>query len=297
MRVLSFGKLIVLSPWYALKSKKQGDNRSLFRITGDIVSLYYNYRIAGHRYLTDGVGLMKSPEREAYLADCKKRRRYTKIYNGNWAFLAEYADIKYEVSRKKREERKKAYIERFHMGEHCNIQYGVKFISEHHHIGQLSLGDFILFARDSDIDITGDLTIQDGVSISEGAKILTHSHEMFIEEKEVGRASRGYILSQLEIKDYAWIGARAFIHPGVKEIGRRSIIAAGSVVKNKVPPYAIVMGNPAKTVGFVLTLNAMIEFENTHYPEDERIPVEVLEHNYNKYFKNRINEIKEFIKQ
>ena len=284
-------------PWYAIKSKRQGEKRSIFRISKDIVSLYRNYGVSGQRYLIDKVGLMKAPEREAYLADREQRKRYSKIYNGNWAFLAKYADFKYQVSRKKRDKRKKAYIERFHMGEHCIIQYGVKFIFEHHHVGQLSLGDFVLFARDIDIDITGDLTIQDGVSISEGAKILTHSHEMFMEKKEVGKVSRGYILSQLVIKDYAWIGARAFIHPGVKEIGRRSIIAADSVVKNKVPPYAIVMGNPARIVGFVLTLNAMIEFEKTHYPEEERIPAEVLEHNYNKYFINRINEIKELIKQ
>ncbi|MEO1729302.1 MAG: acyltransferase [Pseudomonadota bacterium] len=45
-----------------------------------------------------------------------------------------------------------------------------------------------------------------------------------------------------------WAGARAILLPGVT-IGDGAIIAAGSVVRQDVPPFAIVAGVPAKVVG------------------------------------------------
>jgi chloramphenicol O-acetyltransferase type B len=46
-----------------------------------------------------------------------------------------------------------------------------------------------------------------------------------------------------------WIGARAFIKDGVK-IGNGVVIAAGAVVVNDVPDYAIVGGIPAKVIRY-----------------------------------------------
>jgi acetyltransferase-like isoleucine patch superfamily enzyme/dTDP-4-dehydrorhamnose 3,5-epimerase-like enzyme len=50
------------------------------------------------------------------------------------------------------------------------------------------------------------------------------------------------------------VGAGAVILPGV-EIGTRAIVGAGSVVTRSVPPNAIVVGNPARIVGYVDTKN------------------------------------------
>jgi virginiamycin A acetyltransferase len=44
-----------------------------------------------------------------------------------------------------------------------------------------------------------------------------------------------------------WIGYNAIIMPGVT-IGAGAIVAAGSIVSNDVPPYAIVGGNPARLI-------------------------------------------------
>jgi virginiamycin A acetyltransferase len=46
-----------------------------------------------------------------------------------------------------------------------------------------------------------------------------------------------------------WIGIDATIMSGVK-IGDGAVIGTNSVVRKNVPPYAIVMGNPASIVGF-----------------------------------------------
>ena len=46
------------------------------------------------------------------------------------------------------------------------------------------------------------------------------------------------------------IGANATILPGL-EIGAGAMIGAGAVVIRDVPPYAVVVGNPARITGYV----------------------------------------------
>lgn len=49
------------------------------------------------------------------------------------------------------------------------------------------------------------------------------------------------------IEDNVWIGARVCILPGVT-IGEGSVIGACAVVPKSVPPYSVVIGNPARVV-------------------------------------------------
>jgi acetyltransferase-like isoleucine patch superfamily enzyme len=53
--------------------------------------------------------------------------------------------------------------------------------------------------------------------------------------------------SPIYIEDEVWIGANVSIVAGVT-IGKHSVIAAGSVVTKKVPPYSISVGNPARVI-------------------------------------------------
>ena len=50
------------------------------------------------------------------------------------------------------------------------------------------------------------------------------------------------------IEDYAWIGARSTILPGVR-IGYGAVVGTCSVVTKDVPPYAVVAGSPARIIG------------------------------------------------
>lgn len=54
--------------------------------------------------------------------------------------------------------------------------------------------------------------------------------------------------AKIQIEDDVWIATGAKILKGVN-IGRGAVIAAGAVVKEDVPPYAIVGGVPAKVIG------------------------------------------------
>jgi acetyltransferase-like isoleucine patch superfamily enzyme len=52
---------------------------------------------------------------------------------------------------------------------------------------------------------------------------------------------------EIIVGDYAWIGMNCMILKGV-HIGECAIISAGSVVKETVPAFAVVEGNPAKVI-------------------------------------------------
>lgn len=285
-------KLILLAPKYAKQSQKEGDKRSLLTICIDIVSFYMKYKVSGHTYLSKNVGSLSEEKKCELIEQLSYKKEYYKQYYENWKFLNKYSGLEWQKSSKRIKKRAKAYIKRYHTGKHCSFQYGVMFIFEHKTIGKLTIGDHIIFARDVDIDITGDLVIGDGVKFSENVKILTHNHELDYTQIE---SDHGLIETPLAIKDNVGIGARAVIMPGVSEIGRRAMIATGAVVKKQIPPYAMVMGNPARVVGFLYTPDQILEFEEDEYPIEERLPEEVLVANYKKYYLDKLQEIKQFL--
>ena len=98
------------------------------------------------------------------------------------------------------------------------------------------------------------------------------------------------------IEDYVTIGIGAQIVGKIK-IGRGTVISNGAVVTFNTPPYSIVMGNPAKIVGFKMSPNEVICFEKEHYSESDRIPIEELEKNYQKYYLSRWKEIRNYLKK
>ena len=93
------------------------------------------------------------------------------------------------------------------------------------------------------------------------------------------------------VEEDVWIGAKSTLLSGT-HLGRCCIVGAGSVVRGVVPPYAIVFGNPAKVVGFRFTPKEMQHHEEELFEKDERIPFEILQKNYEKYYINRIKEIR-----
>lgn len=81
---------------------------------------------------------------------------------------------------------------------------------------------------------------------------------------------------------------------GVK-VGRGSNIGANTVLRKSVPPYSIVIGNPAKVIGFRFTPEEIIEHEKSLYTEDKRMELEKLEKNYKKFYYNRLDQISNYL--
>lgn len=128
------------------------------------------------------------------------------------------------------------YILEFQISSGSSIHLGVKFdCKQNFYIGRNST-----INANCRIDNRGKVTIGANVSISEQVIILTADHDPQSSSFQ-GRTS------SINVGDYAWIGTRAMILPGVT-IGNGSVIAAGSVVTKSVEPYTIVAGVPARKI-------------------------------------------------
>lgn len=73
----------------------------------------------------------------------------------------------------------------------------------------------------------------------------------------------------VEVGNDVWIGQRAIIMDGVK-IGDGAVVGAAAVVTKDVPPYAIVVGVPAKVIKYRFTpeiIEQLLELKWWDYPE------------------------------
>lgn len=91
------------------------------------------------------------------------------------------------------------------------------------------------------LDTRGSIFIGNNVSISAEVCILTADHDL----RSPAFAGR---TKPVTIADFAFVGTRALILPGVS-VGRGAAIGAGAVVTRDVPECAIVAGCPAKRIG------------------------------------------------
>jgi acetyltransferase-like isoleucine patch superfamily enzyme len=98
-----------------------------------------------------------------------------------------------------------------------------------------------------------------GKSITIGSYCLISSEVVFLDysghptdplERRKGCPPNEKSVKPIIIGDNVWIGRRSIILPGVS-IGNDSIIAAGAVVRDNVPPLSIMAGNPAKPVALL----------------------------------------------
>ncbi|DAB34821.1 MAG TPA: acetyltransferase [Sulfurospirillum sp. UBA12182] len=85
------------------------------------------------------------------------------------------------------------------------------------------------------------VVIGDFVDISSRVSVITGTHEVDLSGRHIAGKGTG---KDIFIDNGAWIGFGSIILPGVK-IGKKSIVAAGSIVINDVPDFCMVAGNPA----------------------------------------------------
>lgn len=87
----------------------------------------------------------------------------------------------------------------------------------------------------------GEIEIAARATIAQEAYLCTGTHDFSKEEMPL-------VTAKITVKEDAFVGARAFVLPGVT-IGARSVVGAGSVVTKDVPENAIVAGNPCRVIG------------------------------------------------
>ncbi len=86
------------------------------------------------------------------------------------------------------------------------------------------------------IELGEKVTIGRNVSINDGVKLLTASHE-------IRDPAWGFKVAPIVIEDFAWVAMDAIILPGVK-IGYGAVVGAGAVVSKDVPAFGLATGNP-----------------------------------------------------
>jgi acetyltransferase-like isoleucine patch superfamily enzyme len=104
-------------------------------------------------------------------------------------------------------------------------------------VGGVSIGEGTTINRRATLDGRGGLQIGSNVSVSEGVKLLTATHDVQSPRFEL-------LLRPVRVADWVWIGVDAIVLPGVS-IGEGAVVGAGSVVTRDVEPYTVVAGNPA----------------------------------------------------
>lgn len=97
-------------------------------------------------------------------------------------------------------------------------------------------------AIDDNVDMynVAPITIGHMVSISRRAFLCTASHDI----TDLGRPLK---TAPIKIGNGVWIGAEAYVGPGVT-IGDGAVIAARAVVVKDVPAWTVVGGNPARVI-------------------------------------------------
>jgi acetyltransferase-like isoleucine patch superfamily enzyme len=111
---------------------------------------------------------------------------------------------------------------------------------------KINFKNFVYIGPESYIIATGEIDIGENVIIGPRLTILTLNHNY--KSNTMVPYDETVINSPVIIEDNVWIGAYVQICPGTT-IGEGSIIGMGAVVRGKIPPYSIVIGNPAKIVG------------------------------------------------
>jgi acetyltransferase-like isoleucine patch superfamily enzyme len=87
--------------------------------------------------------------------------------------------------------------------------------------------------------------IEDDVMLGSNVDIISGSNQHHFERLDIPMREQGGELEMIVIGEDSWLGNSSVV---MSNVGRKSIVAAGSVVVKDIPPFSIVAGNPAKVL-------------------------------------------------
>jgi putative colanic acid biosynthesis acetyltransferase WcaF len=101
----------------------------------------------------------------------------------------------------------------------------------------LSIGDNTWIGEEVWIDNLASVTIGSNACISQGALLLTGSHNY-------KKTSFDLITGSIILEDGAWIGAKAVVNQGIT-VHSHAVLTTGSIANKNLEAYSIYQGNPA----------------------------------------------------
>jgi len=154
--------------------------------------------------------------------------------------------------------------------DNCSIGEGTKIWHFSHIMSNCTIGEKCSFGQNvvvsPDVVLGRNVKVQNNVSIYTG---VICEDDVFLGPSMVFTNiinPRSAVIRRDEYKETlvkkgASIGANATIICG-NTIGEFSLIGAGSVVTKEVPPYALVVGNPSKQIGWVSEYGHRLSFDD-----------------------------------
>ncbi len=106
---------------------------------------------------------------------------------------------------------------------------------------RLTMEEFATLSADVDCYCVAPVRIGAHATVSKYAFLCTASHD--VEDPHMGLTTAPMI-----VEAQAWVCAGAFLAPGIT-VAEGAVVGARAVVTKDVPPWTIVAGNPAKTIG------------------------------------------------
>ena len=107
---------------------------------------------------------------------------------------------------------------------------------------EVKIGKRVMIMNNCLMMSAGGITIDDDVMIAANVQLITNNHDPY--DRLLLHCKPVHICRD------AWIGAGSSIMPGVT-VGEYAIVGAGSIVTKDVPPYAVVVGSPAKVIKYL----------------------------------------------
>jgi acetyltransferase-like isoleucine patch superfamily enzyme len=129
----------------------------------------------------------------------------------------------------------------------CDIQRGASIQGSIELVGtgdiasKLHIGEGAIIASNVTFGLDAEINIGKNASIGPSCFIHTGTHSIGFGSRRMASHPAGHPVT---IGDGAWIGMASIVLPGVT-VGAGSVVSAGSVVTDDVPPHTYVSGNPA----------------------------------------------------
>lgn len=143
----------------------------------------------------------------------------------------------------------------------CQVMRGAR-LGAHCKLGKCVYVDF-------GVQIGDRVKIQNGISLYKGVRVeddvLLGPHMAFTNDLYPRAFNDDYEITPTLVRKGASVGANATIVCGVT-LGRFCMVGAGAVVTADVPDYALVVGNPARVVGFVCECGRRLDVDAKKRP-------------------------------
>lgn len=117
------------------------------------------------------------------------------------------------------------------------------------HNKNISFGNNISVQRGCSFSGHGGIKIGNGTVIAHCVDIFSGEHNYNSDDLKYLPFDERFVCEPVIIDEFVWIGSHSIILPGV-HIGEGAIIGAGTVVTKDIPPLAIVVGSPARIIGY-----------------------------------------------